>query len=61
MKDFINAIKQNKKVVSYRIHAELKNNTVGITAWYTKESIELLKEEIIKVGGKIIKIEKQTN
>ncbi len=45
----------------YRIYADLGNDKVGVTGWYTKNMIDSLKSEIEENGYKIIKIEKSTD
>lgn len=47
-----------KPVTRYRIHAQLPNGDIGITPWYTEQSLDSLKHEIESVGHKIIKIER---
>lgn len=47
-----------KAEVEYRIHAQLTNGNIGITAWYaSQESIDALKEEIEASGATILKVE----
>ena len=56
MNDFIKAI-TNKKTKSYRAHMELQNGEVGITAYYSKDILDLVIEEGRDLGHKLIKIE----
>ena len=58
--DFLKAISGIKPAEVYRIHAKLPNGKVGITAWYTKATIDDLEDEIKSTGATIIKIEKST-
>lgn len=45
----------------YRIHADLHNGQIGLTAWYTSpESIKALCAEIAATGATILKIEEST-
>lgn len=57
---FMSALVGNSKPVAKRIHAEMPDGTVGITAWYTDATIGLLAEEILERGGLILKIETST-
>jgi len=58
---FLNAITTHAPVKVYRIHAEASPGKIGLTAWYTAETIEEIKADIVKAGHKIIRIEEETN
>ena len=48
-----------KKVTSFRIHAEMQNGKIGLTAWYTSAVIEDIKQDVKDEGHKIIKVEEK--
>ena len=59
--DFLKAIGGHKPTEVYRVHADIGNNKVGITGWYTKAVIDDVVEDIKNRGVKILKIEKSTD
>lgn len=58
--DFLKAVSGNKPAEVYRVHAETDKGKVGITAWYTKATINDVVKDIKRAGFKILKIEKST-
>lgn len=59
--DFIKAISSHKPVVSYRVHADIGDDKVGITGWYTIAVIHDVIDDIKKTGVTILGIEKSTD
>lgn len=59
--DFLKAIGNHKPVVSYRVHADIGDDKVGITGWYTIAVIHDVIDDIKKTGVKILGIEKSTD
>ena len=57
--DFILAI-NGKPSECYRVHADIGNDKVGITGWYTNAVIDMVIEDVKKRGAIIIGIEKQS-
>jgi hypothetical protein len=51
--DFLAAI-TNKKVSSYKAYFRRKNNDVGITAEYTKNTLEIIVQEIIEKNNDVL-------
>lgn len=44
----------------YRLHADLHNGQIGISAWYTAETFKAYRAEVESYGYTVIKVECST-
>jgi len=58
--DFVCALYHGEPMRQWRIHAELPDGRIGITAWYhSEETLAAFLKEIKDHGHRVIKIERK--